>query len=41
MDKEKSNNFIEEIINKDLENNKNESKVPYPAFRLSLMDICI
>ena len=27
MDKEKSNNFIEEIINKDLENNKNDSKV--------------
>ena len=27
MDKEKSNNFIEEIINKDLENNKNNSKV--------------
>ena len=27
MDKEKSNNFIEEIINKDLESNKNDSKV--------------
>ena len=27
MDKEKAANFIEEIINKDLENNKNDSKV--------------
>ncbi len=27
MDKEKASNFIEEIINKDLENNKNDSRV--------------